>query len=133
MSCGTSRHCADHGWCHRCEPSFASLMAEINAILQSKKTSGEAYAEIGRLLRDPAEEATQAQPSEGSPLSPFSGDNAVCSKCSYVGAGTRHRAHGEAPDREEGTQSLGDTWPERLERECGRCCYRWDEALNPPT
>jgi hypothetical protein len=61
-------------------------------------------------------------------LPPFSGDDAVCAKCSNVGAFTEHKAEGEP--RPGNFVGLGE--PERLERRCARCDYVWDEALNPP-
>lgn len=63
-------------------------------------------------------------------LPPFSGDQSVCPKCSYGEARVQYRTHGERP--EQGIHSMSDVWPERLERECKRCDYTWDEDLNPP-
>lgn len=65
------------------------------------------------------------------PLPPFSGDNTTCPKCSHRGAATCHRAAGE-----HGSGDMPTLRPsakgERLERECWRCDFVWDEALNPP-
>lgn len=130
--CGTTRHCVDHGWCHRCNPKFSVVMSEINHVLHTVDGRGMQYTHISRILRGGKGRLMSAVTAEASGLAPFSGDDAVCQKCSHVGAATQFRAHGEAPEREEDTQSLGDTWPERLERQCGRCRYQWDEALNPP-
>jgi len=69
------------------------------------------------------------EPEEGM-LPPFSGESALCAKCGNTGAETRHKEAGEAP--EKGVHAMCDQWPERLERECSRCEYRWDEDLNPP-
>lgn len=167
--CGTTQHCADHGWCRRCDPGLSALMSEVNAAIQSistdEQTWGPLYSALGRLLGGGSERVTLAaeliearrtnqrlnlrvqraeskirQHEKGAMatgddagLPPFSGDDTVCRKCSHAGAETRYRARGEVPEREEGTQSFGDIWPERLERECGRCRYQWDEALNLPT
>lgn len=245
--CKTMRHCADHGWCHRCEPRFAALMSEINHVIQhsgaQEEVWGPLYAEIGRILHGsggqaemPAEiaearatnkrlnlrvqamekenatyqravaewqveekgtyipartlqdigraagkdvygttrhiryferiEAAEAAidglrkvagkwntnrlPKEAEPLlmevllvlteagteaeegmlPPFSGEAALCAKCGNTGAGTAYKAAGEPP--ENGVHAMCDQWPERLERECSRCEYRWDEDLNPP-
>ena len=52
--CRQTRHCADHGWCHRCDPRFAALMSEINHIIQNTSmddlTWGPLYAKISDLL-----------------------------------------------------------------------------------
>lgn len=57
-------------------------------------------------------------------LPPFSGDESVCSKCSHAGAATKWME----------AETLGPSYlkRERLRRECMRCGYQWDEALNPP-
>jgi len=64
-------------------------------------------------------------------LPPYSGDNPTCPKCSHQGAITRRRAAGE-----HGSGDVPTFGPspkgERLERECWRCDFVWDEALNPP-
>ena len=247
-ACKTTRHCADHGWCHRCEPRFCALMTEINQVIQrsgaQEELWGPLYAEIGRILYGsggqaelPAEiaearatnqrlnlrvqtmekenavyqravaewrvdekgtyipaatlqaigraagkdvygttrhiryferiEAAEASidglrkvagtwntnrlPKEAEPLlmdvllvlteagteadedvlPHFSGDAALCAKCGSVGAGTTYRPAGEPPD-DDRVRMLCDQWPERLERECSRCEYRWDEGLNLP-
>lgn len=63
--CRQTRHCADHGWCHRCDPALAALMSEINHLIQStvtdQSTWGPLYSEIGRLLHtgDPARSAAE--------------------------------------------------------------------------
>jgi hypothetical protein len=64
-------------------------------------------------------------------LPPFSGDEPACPKCGHKGASTRYR---NARPR-----ALWNTWndeivmrgplPERLQRECERCDFLWDEAL----
>lgn len=57
-------------------------------------------------------------------LPPYSGEDAQCVKCSNTGAFTEWRP----------AESLGTTVlkAEHLRRQCTRCDYRWDEALNPP-
>ena len=63
--CRTTRHCADHGWCHRCDPALSALMSEINHLIQTTVADSEAwghlYAEIARILHtgDPARMAAE--------------------------------------------------------------------------
>ena len=64
-------------------------------------------------------------------LPPYSGDNPTCLKCSHQGAITRHRAAGEHGSGDPATFGPSPKG-ERLERECQRCDYVWDETLNPP-
>ncbi|MFC9287248.1 hypothetical protein [Streptomyces sp. NPDC057052] len=65
-------------------------------------------------------------------LPPFSGDDAACPKCGNQGASTRYRAA-----KPRGLWEWNDTTilrgpvPERLQRECDRCGFCWDEALDP--
>jgi len=66
------------------------------------------------------------------PVPPYSGDSATCLKCAHTEAATRYRAAGE-PGSEEPTMFGPSDKGERLERQCWRCGYTWDEALNPPT
>lgn len=64
-------------------------------------------------------------------LPPYSGDDTTCPKCAHLGASTRFRA--------ASARMLWDTWndkivsrgplPERLQRECNRCGWCWDEDL----
>lgn len=63
------------------------------------------------------------------PLPPFSGDEATCVKCGQEGAATFYRAKGEPRPR---TLAFGGGPPERLERQCLRCDYVWDEAIAQP-
>lgn len=66
-------------------------------------------------------------------LPPFSGEEPTCPKCGHTGASTRYRA--------ARPRMLWDPWndqsvmrgplPERLQRECDRCQFCWDEALQP--
>ena len=60
-----------------------------------------------------------------SDLPAFSGDDPTCAKCGHVGAYTTYRKKGE-PGKDF---SLPSGLPERLERECGRCDFTWDEAV----
>jgi DNA-binding XRE family transcriptional regulator len=63
--CRTTRHCADHGWCHRCDPALAALMSEINHVIQTTVADsgawGHLYAEIAGILHtgDPARTAAE--------------------------------------------------------------------------
>jgi hypothetical protein len=54
VPCRQTRHCADHGWCHRCDGRFAALMSEINHIIQNTShddlTWGPLYTRIADLL-----------------------------------------------------------------------------------
>lgn len=61
-------------------------------------------------------------------LPAYSGEETPCPKCFNLGAYTRHRKsgeHGENDHRTFGPSRKG----ERLERQCSRCHYTWDEAL----
>ncbi|MEU0181473.1 hypothetical protein ABZ312_09815 [Streptomyces sp. NPDC006207] len=63
-------------------------------------------------------------------LPPYSGNDTVCPKCAYTEAITRYRralASHMLIRRDSGIQQ--GPLPERLERECLRCDYAWDEAL----
>ncbi len=66
------------------------------------------------------------------PLPPYSGPEAQCSKCQHEGCSTAHRQDGQA--------RAGDFFAvlpahrvERLERRCPNCGYQWDEATATPT
>ena len=63
------------------------------------------------------------------PLPPFSGDNPTCPKCGHKGAVTRHRKAGEPRTGEVVLIARAARYPERLERNCWRCDFTWDEAL----
>lgn len=71
-------------------------------------------------------------PTADAKLPPFSGDNPLCGKCSFVDAYTDYRAAGEHSTNEPRTRGASSKG-ERLERRCGRCGHIWDEALLPPT
>jgi hypothetical protein len=53
--CRTTQHCAYHGWCRRCDPAFADLMAKVNIAIQHTDTQdshwGPLYAAIAEALR----------------------------------------------------------------------------------
>ncbi|MEU6628384.1 hypothetical protein ABZ905_08830 [Streptomyces parvus] len=76
---------------------------------------------------------TQAPPlDQTAALPPFTGDDAVCPMCSHFETLTRYRpAKGMVVEDFNGKPRRGPL-PERLERECGRCDFAWDEALLPP-
>ncbi|MFD8509652.1 hypothetical protein ACFV27_00700 [Streptomyces antimycoticus] len=63
-------------------------------------------------------------------LPPFSGDETVCAKCRNLEATVTYRQPlGRGlMDRFNG-HLRRTTLPERLERQCTRCDYQWDEAL----
>lgn len=52
--CRQTRHCADHGWCHRCDPALAALMSEVNhaigAATRDDGLRGELYASIAKIM-----------------------------------------------------------------------------------
>lgn len=67
------------------------------------------------------------------PLPPYSGDDTLCAMCSYDLAYTSFRAKQARVQREfNGRIERHAVFPARLERQCKRCDYQWDEALNPP-
>lgn len=142
-ACGTTRHCVHHGWCHRCNPRFAVLMNEVNRAVQKVAQGGNwgpLYEELARVLTEGRHSdalqvdlgAEEAVDGPGSGLPAFSGDAAYCIKCGYTGAGTTYRAYGELPDCDD-IYAIGDVWPERLERRCMECGYRWNERPNTPS
>lgn len=119
-------------------------MSLVNEILQSGEMPGWMYTRISRVLLDAqnGKGGVSARPWSGprtdlvaideiADLPGWSGDFPVCVKCSNNGAAAAYRKPGERPEG-SGPGSLGETWPERLERRCSRCGYRWDEGLNPP-
>lgn len=64
-ACRQTRHCADHGWCHRCDPALAALMSEVNhaigAATKDDGLRGELYASIARIMHtgDPVQAAAE--------------------------------------------------------------------------
>ncbi|WP_199570583.1 hypothetical protein [Streptomyces murinus] len=65
-------------------------------------------------------------------LPPFSGDETACVKCAHLEAFTRFRpACPRGLWEYNGRTDMRGPLPERLERQCQRCDYQWDEALNP--
>ncbi|MFD3608999.1 hypothetical protein ACFWXA_13160 [Streptomyces atroolivaceus] len=74
---------------------------------------------------------TQAEQPE-TELPPFSGEQTECVKCSDVDTFTRFRPSCPRGLWEyNGRTTMRGPLPERLERQCSRCDYQWDEALNP--
>ncbi|MET9321932.1 hypothetical protein ABZX75_17320 [Streptomyces sp. NPDC003038] len=76
---------------------------------------------------------TPAPEQAGGPLPPYSGRETLCAKCSNLEAYTRFQPAIGHPRTEEynGRLERRGPLPERLERQCERCDYQWDEALNP--
>jgi len=79
-------------------------------------------------------DATETAPPHSSPsaLPPFSGDGSLCPKCLYPDARTYYRpAAGHVLVLREfnGVTKPCGPLPERLQRECSRCDFSWDEAL----
>lgn len=65
-------------------------------------------------------------------LPPYSGDDAECVKCSNGEAFTRYRpAIGRHMADRNGVTAPRGPLPERLQRDCQRCDFSWDEALDP--
>lgn len=63
-------------------------------------------------------------------LPPYSGPNTLCPKCANPEAFTRYRpAMRRCMDEYNGSTNYRGPLPERLERQCMRCDYQWDEAL----
>lgn len=54
-ACRTTRHCAEHGFCHRCQPEFAETMGRVNAAIQHTDPTdahwGPLYAAVAEALR----------------------------------------------------------------------------------
>ncbi|MFD0209172.1 hypothetical protein ACFVH9_08540 [Streptomyces hirsutus] len=68
---------------------------------------------------------------DGGMLPPYSAEDAICPKCLYGEAFTWYRAaitQAHLQDWND-TQVRRGPLPQRLERECSRCTYRWDESL----
>lgn len=55
-ACRTTRHCVDHGWCHRCDPQFAALMSAVNKAIHTADPDdthrAELYYAVGQVLAD---------------------------------------------------------------------------------
>ncbi|MFF3096756.1 hypothetical protein [Streptomyces cyaneofuscatus] len=83
-------------------------------------------------MTDTITAATAATPVP-EPLPPYSGEDALCAMCSHDLAYTYFRAERARVQREfNGRMEWHHAFPARLERQCKRCDYQWDEALNPP-
>ncbi|MFZ4266549.1 hypothetical protein [Streptomyces arboris] len=83
-------------------------------------------------MTDTITAATAATPVP-EPLPPYSGEDALCAMCSHDLAYTYFRAERVRVQREfNGRLERHHVFPARLERQCKRCEYQWDEALNPP-
>ncbi|MEU1497333.1 hypothetical protein [Streptomyces sp. NPDC005732] len=54
-ACRTTRHCADHGFCRRCQPGLAAVMSRVNSAIQKTDETAEhwgpLYAAVGQALR----------------------------------------------------------------------------------
>ena len=64
--CRTTRHCADHGFCHRCSPQLASasryLVKAMGAAGVEYPASSDLYAQLAATVRDAARQASTQQP-----------------------------------------------------------------------
>ncbi|MDX2800124.1 hypothetical protein [Streptomyces scabiei] len=63
-ACRATRHCVDHGWCHRCAPELAAVMSRVNVAIQradpEEQHWGPLYAAVAEALRAPASAAVPA-------------------------------------------------------------------------
>lgn len=63
--CKQTRHCADHGWCHRCDPALAALMSEVNHLIagatKDDSLRSELYTGISKIMHvgDPVQAAAE--------------------------------------------------------------------------
>lgn len=63
--CKQTRHCVDHGWCHRCDAPLAALMSEVNHVIsEATRDSDERsalYTGIARIMHvgDPVQSAAE--------------------------------------------------------------------------
>lgn len=73
---------------------------------------------------------TVTDTTQSSGLPPYSGEETPCPKCSNTRARTTWRP--AVGRRTLSDLAHGGPLPERLERECERCDFQWDEALCPP-
>lgn len=77
-ACRTTRHCADHGWCNRCDPAFAKTMSTVNAAIQRTEPDpqrwGRMYSAIGKALRADS----GATPAPSGPCGSIPGDGPAC-------------------------------------------------------
>ncbi|MCY0957681.1 hypothetical protein [Streptomyces sp. H27-H5] len=62
----------------------------------------------------------------------YTGEETPCPKCAHDTAITRYRRRGEHSTQDRQT-FMPSVKGERLERQCWRCDYCWDEAVAPPT
>ncbi|WP_328434530.1 hypothetical protein [Streptomyces sp. NBC_00425] len=75
-------------------------------------------------------EADAPPAADGGLLPPFSGVETVCSKCLSSDTYTWYRpAKASMPPDEFNGALRRVALPERLERQCTRCDFQWDEAL----
>ncbi|MCX4540474.1 hypothetical protein [Streptomyces sp. NBC_01565] len=67
-----------------------------------------------------------------SSVPPYSGDEPTCIKCGNAGARTEYLAYGETVPGLTGNVTISFAPNERLQRECQRCGFQWDEAIVEP-
>ncbi|MFC8885842.1 hypothetical protein ACFT54_09805 [Streptomyces cinereoruber] len=82
---------------------------------------------------NPIDTEAEAETKTGEELPPYSGEDTLCPMCSETEPYTRYRPKitGYKVIEYNG-RNRHSPLPECLERQCRRCDYRWDEALNPP-
>lgn len=80
--CRTTRHCADHGFCHRCMPSLDDAVRHLVKAMKAAgieyPASSDVYARLAATVRDAARQAA-GQPSL--PRRDATVDPAVCPRC----------------------------------------------------
>ncbi|MFF5968184.1 hypothetical protein ACFY64_31575 [Streptomyces collinus] len=83
-------------------------------------------------MNSTAEADVSTAADDGGILPPYSGTDAICPKCVYSEAFTWYRPAIVRPNVVadwNGATTRRGPLPQRLERECGRCAFKWDEAL----
>lgn len=64
--CRSTRHCIDHGFCHRCNPELADLSYRVHVALEGAEVPdrllGKVYAAVARVLADDQPADTGQEP-----------------------------------------------------------------------
>ncbi|MFB7115197.1 hypothetical protein [Streptomyces sp. NPDC056291] len=130
---------------HACPPSGQTLTPCCNTDPFELPVNGRITSDLAQVTcggREPADADQSGAPpprpaaehadedNGGGILPPFSGDDTECQKCRYTDVGTLYRQ--PVPVRYVDTfngRSRPGPLPERLERQCARCAFQWDEAV----
>ncbi|MBB4984981.1 hypothetical protein [Streptomyces nymphaeiformis] len=71
-ACSSTRHCARHGFCHRCAPDLADasqyLVKAMSAARIDDERVGALYAQLAATVRDAARQASGQQPDTCHPI-----------------------------------------------------------------